>query len=117
MRAVLARGEIEAQREDPNAAEQFATNPSHWLQWLQEKLLNSTGDEGVRQRRKILFRRFAEVPGKVGGVADVSAQSFKITAQGGQIEVLKAKFEDGKKIDGGDLAQAAGFSPDTVLGG
>lgn len=54
------------QREDPNAAEQFATNPSHWLQWLQEKLLNSTGDEGVRQRRKILFRRCYLNPSQFG---------------------------------------------------
>jgi len=67
--------------------------------------------------RKILFRRFADVAGEVGGVTDVTAQSFKITAQGGQIEVLKARFEDGKKIGGGDLAHAAGFSPGTVLGG
>jgi hypothetical protein len=54
------------QREDPNAAEQFATNPSHWLQWLQEKLLNSTGDEGVRQKRKILFRRCYLNPSQFG---------------------------------------------------
>ena len=66
--------------------------------------------------RKIPFRRFAEVPGKIGGVADVTAQSFKVTAQGGQIEVLKAKLADGKKIGGGEVAQAAGFSTDTVLG-
>jgi methionyl-tRNA formyltransferase len=67
--------------------------------------------------RKILFRRFAEVPGKIGGVTDITAKSFKITAQGGQIEVLKAKFEDGKKIGGGELAQGAGFSAETLLGG
>jgi len=67
--------------------------------------------------RKILFRRFADVAGEVGGVTDVTAQSFKITAQGGQIEVLKARFEEGKKVGGGDLAHAAGFSPGTVLGG
>jgi len=67
--------------------------------------------------RKIVFRRFADVPGKIGGVSDVTAQSFKITAQGGQIEVLKAKFEDGKKAGGGDLAQAAAFSAETILGG
>src|SRR6266571_5264809 len=63
--------------------------------------------------RKILFRRFAEVPRKVGGVTGITAQSFKITAQGGQIEVLKAKFEDGKKVGGGELALAAGFSAET----
>src|ERR1051326_8348843 len=66
--------------------------------------------------RKILFRRFAEVPGKIGEVTDITAQSFKVTAQGGQIEVLKAKFEDGKKIGGGELAQGAGFSAETLLG-
>jgi len=67
--------------------------------------------------RKIVFRRFADVPGKIGGVSDVTAQSFKVTAQGGQIEVLKAKFEDGKKVGGGDLAQSAAFSAETILGG
>jgi len=66
--------------------------------------------------RKVLFRRFADVPGKIGGVSDVTAQSFKVTAQGGQIEVLKAKFEDGKKASGGDLAQSAAFSAETLLG-
>src|SRR5438477_8090380 len=71
----------------------------------------------VFDARKILFRRFAEVPGKIGGVTGITAQSFKITAQGGQIEVLKAKLEDGKKVGGGALAQAAGFSADTLLGG
>jgi methionyl-tRNA formyltransferase len=71
----------------------------------------------VFDARKILFRRFADVPGKVGGVSDVTAQSFKVTAQGGQIEVLKARLGDGKKIGGGELAQAAGLSADTMLGG
>jgi methionyl-tRNA formyltransferase len=67
--------------------------------------------------RKILFRRFADVPGKIGGVTDVGAQSFKVTAQGGQIEVLKAKLGDGKKVGGGEVAQAARFTADTIVGG
>ena len=62
------------------------------------------------------FRRFAEVRRKVGSVTDVTAESFKVTAQGGQIEVLKAKLADGKKIGGGELARAAGLSVDTPLG-
>jgi methionyl-tRNA formyltransferase len=66
--------------------------------------------------RKIPFRRFAEVRGKVGGITDITAESFKVTAQGGQIEVLKARLADGKKIGGGELAQAAGLSGDTLLG-
>jgi methionyl-tRNA formyltransferase len=66
--------------------------------------------------RKTLFRRFADVPGKIGEVTDVTPQSFKVTAQGGLIEVLKAKFEDGKKVSAGDLAQASGIKPGTLLG-
>ena len=66
--------------------------------------------------RKAVFRRFADVPGKIGEVTDVTAQSFKITAQGGLIEVLKAKFEDGKKVSGGELAQTGGIKAGSMLG-
>jgi len=66
--------------------------------------------------RKILFRRFADVPGKIGEVTGASPQSFKVTAQGGLIEVLKAKFEDGKKMSGGELAQSGGVAPGNLLG-
>lgn len=66
--------------------------------------------------RKTLFRRFADVPGKIGEVTGVTPQSFHITAQGGMIEVLKAKFEDGKKIGGGELAQAGGIQAGSLLG-
>jgi methionyl-tRNA formyltransferase len=66
--------------------------------------------------RKAVFRRFADVVGKIGEVTDVTAQSFKVTAQGGVIEVLKARFEDGKKLGAGELAQAGGIKAGTLLG-
>jgi len=66
--------------------------------------------------RKIVFRRFADVPGKIGEVTGVTAQSFRVTVQGGSLEVLKAKFEDGKKVSGGELAQAGGIKAGTILG-
>ncbi|HEV2198320.1 MAG TPA: methionyl-tRNA formyltransferase [Bryobacteraceae bacterium] len=66
--------------------------------------------------RKTPFRRFADVPGKIGEVTDVSSQSFKVTAQGGLIEVLKAKLEDGKKVSGGELAQAGGIQLGSLFG-
>jgi len=66
--------------------------------------------------RKQVFRRFADVPGKVGEVAEVGAASFKVTAQGGVIEVLRARGEDGKKVSGGDFAKAAGLAKGTPLG-
>jgi methionyl-tRNA formyltransferase len=58
--------------------------------------------------RKTLFRRFAEVPGKVGEVVDLTAHSFKVVAQGGMVEVLKGKFEDGKKLPAAELGITAG---------
>ncbi len=66
--------------------------------------------------RKTVFRRFADVPGKIGEVTDVTAQGFKVAAQGGLIEVLKAKLEDGKKMSGGEVAPAAGIGPGCLLG-
>jgi hypothetical protein len=55
------------QREDPNAAEQFATDPGQWLKWLQEKLpLEHIDGEGAWTRRKILFRRCYLNPSQFG---------------------------------------------------
>jgi methionyl-tRNA formyltransferase len=66
--------------------------------------------------RKILFRRFADVTGKIGEITDLSPHSFKVTAQGGVVEVLKARFDDGKKLSGGEVAQAGGLTAGTLLG-
>ena len=54
------------QREDPNAAEQFATNPAHWLHWLQESLSVDNEELGGRRKRKILFRRCYLNPSQFG---------------------------------------------------
>ena len=66
--------------------------------------------------RKALFRRFADVTGKIGEVTAVTAQTFKVTVQGGTVEVLKAKFEDGKKLSGGEVAQSGGIAAGAILG-
>lgn len=66
--------------------------------------------------RKQVFRRYAEVAGKIGEVSDVSASNFKVTAQGGRIEVLRARGEDGKKLSGGEYARATGLTAGTLLG-
>jgi methionyl-tRNA formyltransferase len=66
--------------------------------------------------RKTVFRRFADVPGKIGEITGVTPESFHVTAQGGSVEVLKAKLGDGKKVSGGELAQAAAVQPGSLLG-
>jgi methionyl-tRNA formyltransferase len=72
---------------------------------------------GIFDARKQVFRRFADVVGKIGEVSDVSEASFKVTAQGGAIEVLRARGEDGKKVSGGEFARANGLANGAMLGG
>ena len=67
--------------------------------------------------RKHVFRRYADVVGKIGEVSDVTEASFKITAQGGMVEVLRARGEDGKKVSGGEFARANGLSNGAIFGG
>jgi methionyl-tRNA formyltransferase len=66
--------------------------------------------------RKHAFRRYADVPGKVGEVSGVSDTSFFVTAQGGSIEVLRARGADGKKVSGGDFARQNGLAAGVLLG-
>lgn len=66
--------------------------------------------------RKQLFRTFGAVKGKIGEVSEVGAESFFVTAQGGRIEVLKAKHEDGKKLPAPAVLAAHGLRLGTILG-
>jgi methionyl-tRNA formyltransferase len=66
--------------------------------------------------RKHPFRRFADVAGKIGEVSAVGEASFRVTAQGGTIEVLRARGEDGKKVSGGEFARAQGLANGALLG-
>jgi methionyl-tRNA formyltransferase len=67
--------------------------------------------------KKHTFRTFGAVKGKIGEISEIGSASFRITAQGGQIEVLKAKGEDTKKIGGSELAGVLGLTVGTLLGG
>ena len=75
------------------------------------------GKVQIFDARKHPFRRFADVVGKVGEVSDVTAGSFKVTAQGGLVEVLRARGADGKKVSGGEFARANGVSNGAIFGG
>jgi methionyl-tRNA formyltransferase len=67
--------------------------------------------------RKHAFRTFGAVKGKIGEVAEITPASFFVTAQGGRIEVLKAKHEDGKKVSAAEFVMNFGVTPGTTLGG
>ena len=67
--------------------------------------------------RKHGFRTFGSVKGKIGEISEITATSFFVTAQGGSIEVLKAKHQDGKKLAAPDFAASLGLTAGTFLGG
>ena len=66
--------------------------------------------------RKHTVRTFGEVKGKIGEISEVGSGGFAITAQGGRIEVLKAKHEDGKKVSAADFLAQNGLSVGAMFG-
>jgi methionyl-tRNA formyltransferase len=67
--------------------------------------------------RKLPVRTFGAVKGKIGEVVEATEKSFQVTAQGGRIEVLRAKLGDGKKVASGELLAAGQIKAGTLLGG
>jgi methionyl-tRNA formyltransferase len=59
--------------------------------------------------RKHVARKFADVKGKPGEVARVTAESVFVNAQGGMIEILKLKPQGGKKMSAAEFAQTQGW--------
>jgi methionyl-tRNA formyltransferase len=66
--------------------------------------------------RKHLVRTFGAVKGKVGEISEIGPQSFFVTGQGGRIEVLKAKHEDGKKVSAAEFVSQNGIASGALLG-
>jgi len=66
--------------------------------------------------RKVPVRTFGAVRGKIGEVVEASAQSFQVSAQGGRIEVLRAKLGDGKKVAAAELLSSGAIKPGVILG-
>lgn len=66
--------------------------------------------------KKVPVRTFSAVKGKVGEVVECTPAGFQVTAQGGRIEVLRAKLGDGKKVASTDLLSAGSIKPGQLLG-
>jgi methionyl-tRNA formyltransferase len=73
-------------------------------------------DLQIFDARKHPVRRFGAVKGKIGEVVEVTDKSFQVTAQGGRIEVLRAKLGDGKKVASGELLGAGQIKAGALLG-
>jgi methionyl-tRNA formyltransferase len=83
--------------------------PAAWTSFRGQKLQ-------LFDARKHPFRRFADVKGAPGTVAVIGPDSVFITAQGGQIEVFKLRYGDGKKLTAPQLCAEIGLSPGATLG-
>jgi methionyl-tRNA formyltransferase len=66
--------------------------------------------------RKHKVRTFGAVKGKIGEVVEVTDKSFQVSAQGGRIEVLRAKLGEGKKVAAAELVSAGQIKPGATLG-
>ena len=66
--------------------------------------------------KKHLVRTFGAVKGKIGEISEIGAETIRITAQGGQVEIAKVKPEEGKKVSAAEWARGAGIAVGTILG-
>jgi methionyl-tRNA formyltransferase len=66
--------------------------------------------------RKHLVRTFGAVKGKLGEVVEVTDKTFQVSAQGGRIEVQRAKLGDGKKVAAAELVSSGSIKAGMVLG-
>jgi methionyl-tRNA formyltransferase len=65
--------------------------------------------------RKIPVRTFGAVQGRIGEIVALGEQSFQVSAQGGRIEVLRAKLGDGKKVAAAELIASGVIRAGQVL--
>jgi methionyl-tRNA formyltransferase len=66
--------------------------------------------------RKHPHRAFSQIHGAIGAVTAVESQSVFVAAQGGQIEVFKLRYDDGKKLPAPQVCVETGLAVGTVLG-
>lgn len=83
--------------------------PGAWTT-LEEKELQ------IFDARKHPVRTFGAVLGKIGEVVEVTDKSFQVSAQGGRIEVLRAKLGEGKKVTAAELLSSGAIRPGATLG-
>jgi methionyl-tRNA formyltransferase len=70
----------------------------------------------VYDARKHLARTFSQVKGRIGAITAIGEQSLSISAQGGQIEVFKLRYDGGKKLPAPQFCTEAGLCLGTLLG-
>jgi methionyl-tRNA formyltransferase len=83
--------------------------PGAWTLFNQRKMQ-------LYDARKHSARTFSQVKGKIGAVTAIDDESVRISAQGGQIEVFKVRYDGGKKLPAPQFCKEAGLALGTILG-
>jgi methionyl-tRNA formyltransferase len=83
--------------------------PGAWTTFKGKKLQ-------IHAARKHPARTFGQVKGAIGTVTAIGEQGIFVTAQGGQIEVSKLRYDGGKKMPAPQLCAEAGLVVGTILG-
>jgi methionyl-tRNA formyltransferase len=66
--------------------------------------------------RKHRIGRYGDSKGKPGEISHIGEASIFVTSHSGQIEILKLRAEDGKKMGAADYARARGLTAGSKLG-
>jgi methionyl-tRNA formyltransferase len=83
--------------------------PGAWTMFKGKKLQ-------VFDARKHSARTFSQVQGKIGAVTAIGEQGMRVAVQGGEIELIRLRYDNGKKLPAAQLCAEAGLEPGTVLG-
>ncbi len=78
-------------------------SPGAWVAYGQEKIV-------ILECRKVLYRRFQDVRGKVGTILAADNDSFSVGVQGGEIRVLTVRTASGNKMGAGEFMQRSGLT-------
>jgi len=66
--------------------------------------------------RKHSARTFSQVKGRIGAVTAIGEHSLSVSAQGGQIEIFKLRYDGGKKLPAPLFCAESGLCLGTILG-
>jgi methionyl-tRNA formyltransferase len=83
--------------------------PAAWTTFKGKKLQ-------LHAARKHPARTFGEVKGAIGAVTNRLCSPMLVTAQGGQIEIFKLRYDGGKKLPAPQVCAEVGLSLGAILG-
>jgi methionyl-tRNA formyltransferase len=70
----------------------------------------------VFDARKHSARTYSQVKGRIGAVTAIDGQSVFVAVQGGQIELIRVRYDSGKKMPASQFGAEAALTVGTVLG-